>query len=414
MIGGSRLLVVNPATNQTHPSFSIKHSLKGLRIECNDCIDGRLAERVHDCTVLPNFSSAKPKLLLRLRAAHIFPTDDLSDKLSDVLNDRSTHADTSADHDVNEPVCVMVFNACDPSGAAGLSADVTAMASVGAHALPVVTGAYSRDTSEILDHFPFDDEAVAEQARTVLEDVEVAVFKVGFVGTAENVSAIAQIAADYADVPLVAYMPDLSWWSTTQIEDYLDAFKALLLPQTTVLAGNHSTLWRWLLPDWNSAKNPTARDIAQAAQACGAPYTLVTGIALPDTFIDNVLASPQTVLASGKFERFEAVFCGAGDTLSAALCAMLATGTDLPDAVTEALGYLDRSLHGGFRPGMGHVVPDRLFWAQSDEDALATCDENSDQTSGRVASSVPVSPLGVRDATTLDLTIDLPHYATKH
>jgi hydroxymethylpyrimidine/phosphomethylpyrimidine kinase len=346
------------------------------------------------------------------------PTDDLSDKLSDGLNDRSTQAEALTDHDVNEPTCVMVFNANDPSGAAGLSADVTAVASVGAHPLPVVTGAYSRDTSEILDHFPFDDEVVTEQARTILEDIEIAVFKVGFVGTPENVSAIAEIASDYSDVPLIAYMPDLSWWSRTQIEDYLDAFKALLLPQATVLAGNHSTLWRWLLPDWNSAKNPTARDIAQAAQACGTPYTLVTGIALPDSFIDNVLASPQTVLASGKFERFEAVFCGAGDTLSAALCALLATGSDLPEAVTEALGYLDRSLHGGFRPGMGHVLPDRLFWAQSDQ----TIDEAPDGTANENANEMlyPDVPsniagkLGDQEPATLDLTINLPNHATKH
>jgi hydroxymethylpyrimidine/phosphomethylpyrimidine kinase len=341
------------------------------------------------------------------------PTDDLSSKLSDGLNDSPSPASDPAGDAANEPACVLVFNASDPSGAGGLAADVAAMASVGAHVLPVVTGAYSRDTSEILDHFPFDDEAVTEQARTILEDIEVAVFKVGFVGTPENVSAIAEIAADYSEVPLVAYMPDLSWWSRTQIEDYLDAFKALLLPQTTVLAGNHSTLWRWLLPDWSSAKNPTARDIAQAAQACGARYTLVTGIALPDTFIDNVLASPQTVLASGKFERFEAVFCGAGDTLSAALAAMLATGTDLPEAVTEALGYLDRCLHDGFRPGMGHVVPDRLFWAQGEEDAQTTIQENSDQSSVGAVSSV-AGPLDSRDATTLDLTINFPPQATKH
>ena len=341
------------------------------------------------------------------------PADNSSAKLTEALNDRSTQVEALADHDVNEPVCVMVFNANDPSGGSGLSADITAMASVGAHALAVVTGTYTRDTSEIVNHFPFDDEVVTEQARTILEDIEVAVFKVGFVGTPENLSAIAQIAADYADVPLVAYMPDLSWWSRTQIEDYLDAFKALLLPQTTVLAGNHSTLWRWLLPDWSSAKNPTARDIAQAAQAFGTPYTLVSGIALPDMFIDNVLASPQTVLASGKFERFDAVFCGAGDTLSAAVSAMLANGADLPEAVKDALGYLDRSLHGGFRPGMGHVLPDRLFWAQSDEVAQTTGGDNCDQTRSD-ASSVALSPLGVREAAALDLTIHLSSQATKH
>ena len=275
------------------------------------------------------------------------------------------------------PACVMVFNASDPSGAGGLAADVTAIASVGAHALVVVTGAYARDTAEIFNHFCFDEEAVSEQARAILEDVPVQVFKVGFVGSPENISAIAATAADYADVPLIAYMPDLSWWDESQIDLYLDAFRELMLPQTTVLVGNHSTLWRWLLPDWSSERSPTARDIAKAASEMGVSYTLVTGIPLPEQFVDNVLATPQAVVSSEKFERFEATFSGAGDTLSAALCALLASGTDLAAATTEALGYLDRCLDGGFRPGMGNVVPDRLFWAQQDEGETELTEEEA-------------------------------------
>lgn len=290
-----------------------------------------------------------------------------------------------------QTACVLTFNANDPSGAAGLAADIAAIASVGAHALPVVTGAYTRDTAEIHDHHAFDDDAVADQARTVLEDVSAHVIKVGFAGSAENLSAIAGIATDYADVPLVAYMPDLSWWNEVQIDLYLDAFRELVLPQTTVLVGNHSTLWRWLLPDWSSSKNPSPRDIARAANALGVPYTLVTGIVLPEQMIENVLASPQTVLYSGRFERFEAAFSGAGDTLSAALAALLATGSDLADAVKEALTYLDRCLDGGFRPGMGHIVPDRLFWAQPEDD--------------------PDSDPGNADSA---LIFDLPAHDTKH
>ena len=271
--------------------------------------------------------------------------------------------------DEGNPACVIVFNASDPSGAGGLAADVSAIASVGAHALPVVTGAYARDTAEVFDHFCFDEDAVAEQARAILEDVQAQVFKVGFVGSPEAVSTIAEIAADYAEIPLIAYMPNLSWWDEAQIDLYLDAFRELLLPQTTVLVGNHSTLWRWLLPDWSGDRSPGPRDIAKAASELGVPYTLVTGIPLPDQFIDNVLATPQAVLASEKFERFEAVFSGAGDTLSAALAALVASGTDLVAATTEALAYLDRCLDAGFRPGMGNVVPDRLFWAQPEGEA---------------------------------------------
>jgi len=263
---------------------------------------------------------------------------------------------------------VMTFNANDPSGAGGLLADTAAMASVGVHAMPVVTGAYARDTSEIVDHFAFDDDAVSAQARTILEDVPPDVFKVGFVGSPENLSAIASLVSDYADVPVVTYMPDLSWWQEDLIDQYLDACAELLLPQTTVLVGNHSTLSRWLLPDWSAQRPPTARDIAKAAHEFGVPYTLVTGIALPEQFIDNALCSPTAVVCNEKFERFEATFIGAGDTLSAALAALIAAGSELREAVTEALSYLDRSLEGGFRPGMGHVQPDRLFWAHAESD----------------------------------------------
>lgn len=299
------------------------------------------------------------------------------------------------------PACVMTFNANDPSGAGGLTADIASITSAGAHALAVVTGAYVRDTAEIFDHFSFDEEAVTDQARSALEDMAVSAIKVGFVGSPENISTIAEIASDYADVPLIAYMPNLSWWEESEIDSYLDAFRELMLPQTTVLVGNHSSLWRWLLPDWSGERNPSARDIAKAAADLGVPYTLVTGIPMPDQFIDNVLATPQAVLYSEKFERFEAVFAGAGDTLSAALCALLANGHDLQAATSEALTYLDHSLDAGFHPGMGNIVPDRLFWAQADVDESE--DEAADAGAGDDAALV------------LKTEIDLPpNGTTKH
>jgi hydroxymethylpyrimidine/phosphomethylpyrimidine kinase len=305
------------------------------------------------------------------------------------ISNPDAQADDAAD---DSPACVLVFNASDPSGAGGLAADVTAIASVGAHALPVVTGAYARDTAEVFEHFAFDEEAVAEQARAILEDAPVQVIKAGFVGSPEAVSVVAGIAADYADVPVIAYMPNLGWWDEGQADLYQDAFRELLLPQATVLVGNHSTLWRWLLPDWSSDRSPSARDIARAASELGVPYTLVTGIPLPDQFLDNVLATPETVLCSERFERFEATFAGAGDTLSGALAALIASGSDLAAAATEAVGYLDRCLDGGFRPGMGHVVPDRLFWAQPDSET---------------------EPLTEEEAQALQV-LDMPAHDTKH
>lgn len=279
---------------------------------------------------------------------------------------RAPEADDAAEQ-VSLP-CVMVFNANDPSGAGGLSADLTAMSSASAHVLSVVTGTYVRDTSEVHDHIAFDEEAVADQARAALEDMPVQAFKVGFVGSPENLSAIAEIATDYTEVPLIAYMPDLSWWDAVDIETYLDAFAELMLPQTTVLVGNHSTLCRWLLPEWEGDRPPNAREVARAAAVHGVPYTLVTGFNAADQYLESHLASPETVLATARYERFEATFSGAGDTLSAALTALIAGGNDLQAACAEALTYLDQCLDAGFQPGMGHAIPDRLFWAHGDDD----------------------------------------------
>jgi len=282
----------------------------------------------------------------------------------------STAGTTLSDEAGAAPPCVLVFNANDPSGAGGLSADVLSSASVGAHALPVMTGTYLRDTSEIFDHIALDEEAVVDQARNLLEDITVQVMKVGFCGSPDNLSAIAAIAADYSDVPVIAYMPNLTWWDDATTDAYQDAFRELILPQTTLLVGSLNTLWRWLLPDWDTERSPGPRDIARAAAEVGVPYVLVTGINLPDQ-IDNVLATTHTVMTSERFERFDVMFEGAGDTLSMTLASLLATGVDLQVATHEALNFLDQSLNSGFRPGMGHLLPDRLFWAETDDDATS-------------------------------------------
>jgi hydroxymethylpyrimidine/phosphomethylpyrimidine kinase len=265
------------------------------------------------------------------------------------------------------PACVMSFNASDPSGAGGLAGDVATIAAMGAHALPVVTAIVMRDTAEVFDHHPLEAEVVVEQARSVLEDVTLAGWKVGFLGSAETVGAVAEVLSDYAELPLVSYLPPLSWLDEDQLMPYLDAFRELILPATEVLVGNHKTLQDFLLPDWDNERPPSPRELAVAAGEHGTRYVLVTGVMLAakgsEQFIDNVLASPQGALTGEKFERFDTAFVGAGDTLAAALASLLAAGSELQAAVGEALAFLDQSLDAGFRPGMGNVVPDRFFWA---------------------------------------------------
>lgn len=274
-------------------------------------------------------------------------------------------ADPQADpnQEAPAPACVMTFNASDPSGAGGLAGDVATIAAMGAHALPVVTSIVLRDTAEVFDHSAIDADVVVEQARSILEDVSIAAWKVGFLGSAEGVSAVAEVLSDYPEVPLVAYMPNLSWLEEDDQQAYLDAFRELVLPQTEVLVGSHQTLTDFLLPEWSSERPASPRELAVAAAQHGTRFVLVTSVPLPDQFMDNVLASPQGAITGEKFERFEVSFVGAGDTLSSALAALLAAGSELHAAVGESLAFLDQALDAGFRPGMGNVIPDRFFWA---------------------------------------------------
>ncbi len=310
-------------------------------------------------------------------------------------SERPSTAPEATDETVQDspaPACVVSFNASEPSGAGGVAGDVVTVAAMGAHALPVVTSIVIRDTAEIFDHHAIDPEIVVEQARSILEDVTISAWKVGFLGTAEGVSAVAEVLSDYPDVPLVAYMPNLSWVEEDAQQAYLDAFRELVLPQTEVLVGNHQTLTDFLLPDWDSERPPSARELAVAAGEHGTRYVMVTSVLVtssksPDAFLDNVLASPQGAITGEKFERFDVSFVGAGDTLSAALAALLASGAELQAAVGEALTFLDQALDAGFRPGMGNVVPDRFFWA------LPT-DEDDEETEGAAVGSgdAPAGP----------------------
>jgi hydroxymethylpyrimidine/phosphomethylpyrimidine kinase len=261
------------------------------------------------------------------------------------------------------PACVMSFNASDASGAGGVGGDVATIAAMGAHALPVVTAVVMRDTAEVFDHHALEPEVIVEQARGVLEDVTISAWKVGYLGSAEGVSAVAEVLSDYPDVPLVAYMPNLSWVEEDEQQAYLDAFRELVLPQTEVLVGSHQTLTDFLLPEWDADRPASPRELAVAAAEHGTRFVLVTSVPLPDQFLDNVLASAQGAITGEKFERFEVSFVGAGDTLSAALAALLAAGSELHMAVGESLAFLDQALDAGFRPGMGNVIPDRFFWA---------------------------------------------------
>ncbi len=264
---------------------------------------------------------------------------------------------------------VMSFAATDPSGGAGLQADLLTISSMGCHPLSVVTAVTVQDTSGVDDVMPIDPEWVVDQARAMLEDVPVAAFKIGLLGSVENIAAIAEVLSDYPDIPLVLD-PVLASGRGDELanDDMLDAMRELLIPQTTIITPNSMEARRLALDENNEEDDPTLEECAKRILAMGCEYVLITGTHEQTPKVINTLYSEHGVVSSDSWARLPGIYHGSGCTLSAAIAALLAQGVDVPEAVKEAQEYTWQTLNAGFRPGMGQHIPDRLFWARGEED----------------------------------------------
>ncbi|MBI4743064.1 MAG: bifunctional hydroxymethylpyrimidine kinase/phosphomethylpyrimidine kinase [Betaproteobacteria bacterium] len=272
------------------------------------------------------------------------------------------------------PPIVLTFAASDPTGGAGIQADLMTLSAMGCHALSVVTALTVQDTGGVDSVLAVDSEWVENQARALLEDMPVAAFKIGLMGSVENIAAIAEILSDYPDVPLVLD-PVLASGRGDELasEDMISALRELLLPQTTVLTPN--TLEARRLADDGEDESAETLPLIECARRIltfGCEYVLLTGTHDNTAQVVNTLYNESGVVRSDSWERLPGNYHGSGCTLASAVAACLANGLSVADAARKAQGYTWQALAAGFRPGMGQFVPDRFFRARhgrADENA---------------------------------------------
>lgn len=284
---------------------------------------------------------------------------------------------------------ILTFGVADPVGAIGIQADLATFAAMGCHGLSVVTAILIGDTARIEDTQDIDVDWVADQARVLLEDMPVTAFKVGYVGSIESVSAIAEIVSDYPDIPLIldpfiTAMPDPG----IDNEDILIAIRELLIPQTTVLLLSADELSRlaetWREPVTDANEDTLALDARHIIEL-GAEYLFVTGTPGEINQVCNTLFDAGGVVRHDPWQRISGSFAGAGATLSAAIAAMLANGLEVAEAVSEAQEFTVAALANAQRMGMGRLIPDRYFWAREAADAVGS-DINADADNGSISS----------------------------
>ena len=262
---------------------------------------------------------------------------------------------------------VLIFAATDPSGGAGLQADLLTLASMGCHPLSVVTAITVQDTSGVEGVLSIDSDWVSDQARAILEDIPIAAFKIGVMGSVENIAAIAEIVSDYPEIPLI-FDPVLASarGDVFASEEAIEAMREMIIPQATVITPNSLELIRLTLGD-DEDRLPIDR-LARRLTDLGAEYVLVTGTHESTLEVINTLYGDSGVMRADRWQRLPGSYHGSGCTLASAIAATVARGLDIEEAVREAQDFTWHSLKFGFRPGMGQFIPDRMFWARDEHD----------------------------------------------
>ena len=250
---------------------------------------------------------------------------------------------------------VLCFSGLDPTGGAGLQADIEAIVSMGGHPLPIATSLTVQDTRDVEGLMAVAPDHVHAQARTLLADVPIAAIKIGLLGSIEVVETLHAILADHDEIPVVLDpVVRAGGGAPLATGELMNAVVARLLPRTTVLTPNVREA-RMLAPGADTVES-AARELVAAG--CG--YVLVTGADEATPCVVNRFYGTGGLVESFEWPRVEGVFHGSGCTLAAAVAAGLARGIDPRTAVTEAQKFVHDAVSHGFRIGTGQRIPDRL------------------------------------------------------
>ena len=254
---------------------------------------------------------------------------------------------------------VLIFAGTDSSGGAGMAADIQTVSSLGGYPALVVTAVTAQDTSSVKQFSIIEPELVVAQARAVLEDLPVAAIKTGMLGDTATITAVASIVAEYRHIPLVVDPVLASNTGDSLIDVPIEeAIRVMLAPHAQVMTPNGPEARR-LAPNAD-----TLEACAHEIMSCGAAHVLVTGGHEGGERVVNRLFGGNRHLDDITCPRIPGNFHGSGCTLASAVATNLAHGLPVPAAVSGAVDFTYKSIKHGYRPGMGQLVPDRLFWSR--------------------------------------------------
>lgn len=254
---------------------------------------------------------------------------------------------------------VLSFSGHDPSGGAGVQADIETMISHQCHSCSVITALTEQDSRNVKRLIPQKAADIVQQAETLFADLPIAAIKIGLIGHVDTARAIQQILLQHPRLPVVLD-PVLAAGGGTELanQQLLEAIIELMLPLTTVLTPN-SPEARQL------SKLDNLQECGRRLQTLGAKYVLITGTHEASDLVHNQAFMPEGESQIFNWERLPYHYHGSGCTLASAIAALMAQGLDAYTAISEAQEFTWQSLHDAYLPGKGQHNPQRLFWVEA-------------------------------------------------
>ena len=254
----------------------------------------------------------------------------------------------------NSRPLILVFAGLDPSGGAGLQADIEAISHCGGHALPIASCLTVQNTQQADAVCSVDQQLIQRQVNAILQDMRISACKIGVIPSQSVAVTIAEVIAQFTDIPII-FDPVLTATNGITFSDRatIQVIQKTLLPRVTVMTPNTQELNT--LIDGKSAIAAKA----QALCAQGPQYVLVTGAEENTRQVKHLLFNLEGLVASFACQRLPHSYHGSGCTLSSALATWLAMNLTISEAIKKAQRYTWLSLQHAEPLGAGQWIPNR-------------------------------------------------------
>ena len=260
------------------------------------------------------------------------------------------------------PPTILCLSGFDPSGGAGIQADIESIASMGGHAIPVITALTVQNTQNVTRFQAIDTQLFVEQVDALLEDVPIKAIKIGMIGSVQIIEAISEILKKNTDLPVI-FDPVLAAGGGTDLAEsgMLTAIQESILPYTTILTPNS--------PEARQLSGETElKDCGKKLMDYGCEAVLLTGTHEDSEHVDNLWFHGDQYVETFSWDRLPHEYHGSGCTLASAIAALVAQGLDPFTAVNEAQDYSWNTLKYAFKiSDKGQLIPHRFYWQHADD-----------------------------------------------